>query len=244
MSSDKHPLGPAYRAIRSSFAAALTLLYRCRRVMFVARVRALAWWQRSKIDLQVAPDVRLARGIKVEVDPRIRMTVRLGPRTRIDEHVLLLFKGGTLDCGPGSWFRRDVIANVSGELVLVEGNIMSWGTTLHCAESVRFEPLASAAEHVTVSDSSHYFTTPDTFFYMNTRTEPVVIGANTWLCPKSTVTQGVRVGSHCIVASNSVVISDVPDGHLASGVPARDIRPLPLPWRDAVAEVREHQRAD
>lgn len=244
MSSDKNPLGPAYRAVRRNMAAVMAAVYRLRRLVFVTRVKALAWWQRSKIDLKIAPDVRLGRRIRVEVEPRIRMKVRFGPRTRLDDGVLLLLKGGTLDCGPGTWLRRDVVVNVSGELVLVDGNIMSWGTTLHCAESVRFEPLASAAEGVTVSDSSHYFTDPETFFYMNTRTEPVVIGANTWLCPKSTVTQGVRIGSHCILASNSVAISDVPDGHLASGVPARDVRPLRLPWRDGEAFVQEVGRAD
>ena len=244
MSSEKHPLGPAYRVVRRNVSAALTMAYGVRRVMFIVRIRVLAWWQRSKIDLQVAPDVRLARGVRVEIEPRIRMKVRLGPGTRIDERVLLLLKGGTLHCGPETWLRRNVVLNVSGDLVLVEGNIMSWGTALHCAESVRFEPLASAAEGVTVSDSSHFFTTPETFFYMNTRTKPVVIGANTWLCPKSTVTQGVRIGSHCILASNSVAISDVPDGHLASGVPARDVRPLQLPWRNGEVEMQDQPRVD
>ena len=241
MSSEKHPLGPAYRAIRRNMTQAVDLFYRVRRAMFIARVRLLAAWHRSKIDLRVAPDVRIARGVRVEVEPRIRMEVRLGPRTRFDEGVYLLLKGGRLDCGPGTWLRRDVIVNVSGDLTFVDGNIMSWGTTIHCAESVRLEPLAGAAEDVTISDSSHYFTTPDTFFYMNTRTKPVVIGANTWLCPKATVTQGVSIGSHCIIASNSVAIVDVPDGHLASGVPARDIRPLPLPWRNGeLAEAAAH----
>jgi acetyltransferase-like isoleucine patch superfamily enzyme len=241
LSSEKHPLGPAYRAVRRNVAGAIDLLHRVRRVFFIARVRVRAGWQRSKIDLEVAPDVRLARGIELDIAPRIRMKVRLGPRTRVDERVLLQLKGGTLHCGPDTWFRRDVVLNVSGDLVFVEGNIMSWGTAVHCAESVRFEPLASAAEGVTVSDSSHFFTTPDTFFYMNTRTKPVVIGANTWLCPKSTVTQGVRIGSHCILASNSVAIVDVPDGHLASGVPARDIRPLSLPWNNGEVGIREHE---
>jgi len=232
LSSDKHPLGQVYRAVRRNVASALWMLYRLQRVMFIARVRLLATWHRAKIDLHVAPDVRIARGVRIEVEPRTRMEVRLGPRTRFDDGVYLMLRGGRIDCGPDTWLRRDVILNVSGELTFVDGNIMSWGTTIHCAESVRLEPLASAAEDVTISDSAHYFTTPDTFFYRNTRTRPVVIGANTWLCPKATVTQGVRIGSHCIIASNSVAISDVPEGHLASGVPARDIRPLPLPWRD------------
>lgn len=241
MSSENHPLGFAYRAVRRNVATALTLFVRLRRAIFIARIRTLAAWHRAKIDLHVAPDVRIARGVRIEVAPRIKMQIRLGPRTRFDEGVCLMLKGGRLDCGPDTWLRRDVLLNLSGDLTFVDGNILSWGTTIHCAESVRLEPLASAAEGVTISDSSHYFTTPDTFFYMNTRTKPVVIGGNTWLCPKSTVTQGVRIGSHCIIASNSVAISDVPDGHLASGVPARDVRPLPLPWRDnARTEVTAH----
>jgi acetyltransferase-like isoleucine patch superfamily enzyme len=218
--------------VRRGLVDALRLLYRTRRLVLIARIRVLAAWHRSTINLDVAADLRLGRGVRVVVDPRVEMTVRIGPRTRIDDQVLLLLKGGTLECGPETWLRRHVVLNVSGHLVLAEGNILSWGAAVHCAESVTFEALASAAEGVTVADSTHYYTTPERFFYENTRTEPVVIGPNTWLCPKSTVTQGVRIGSHCILASNSVAIADIPDGHLASGVPASDIRPLRLPWRD------------
>ena len=232
MSSDKHPLGPLYRAVRSKGDIAIALLYRLRRVIFIARVRTLASWHRAKIDLHVAPDVRIARGVRVEVTPRTRMEVRMGPRTRLDESVLLLLKGGRLHFGADTWMRRGVLLNVSGDLVFGAGSIMSWGTTVHCAESVHLDEMVGAAEGVTISDSSHYFTTPDTFFYANTRTKPIVIGTNTWLCPKATVTGGVRIGSHCIVASNSVAIADIPDGHLASGVPARDVRPLRLPWNE------------
>jgi acetyltransferase-like isoleucine patch superfamily enzyme len=230
-----------YRAVRGNVASALSILYRLRRMMFIARVRVLATWHRAKIDLHVAADVRIARGVRIEVEPRTRMEVRLGPRTRFDDGVYLMLKGGRIDCGPDTWLRRDVILNVSGELTFVDGNIMSWGTTIHCAESVRLERFASAAEGVTVSDSTHYYTTPDEFFYRNTRTKPIVIGANTWLCPKATVTSGVHIGSHCILASNSVAIADIPDGHLASGVPASDIRALRLPWTDRdLAEAMSH----
>jgi maltose O-acetyltransferase len=46
---------------------------------------------------------------------------------------------------------------------------------------------------------------------------------------------GVTIGDHCIIASNSVVTRDVPPGHLASGVPADDMKPIRLPWKqDAI----------
>jgi acetyltransferase-like isoleucine patch superfamily enzyme len=122
-----------------------------------------------------------------------------------------------------------------GHLELVGSNIFSWGCRIHCAAHVRLEPLVGVAEDVTVADSTHYFTAPDEWFYDNVRAAPISIGANTWVCPKATITSGVKVGEHCIVASGSVVITDVPDGHLASGVPALDPRPMRLPWHDAAA---------
>lgn len=64
------------------------------------------------------------------------------------------------------------------------------------------------------------------------------IGAGAIICP------GVTIGERCMVAAGSVVTSDVPDGWLVKGNPARQIRvftdlereramPEPTPGRDA-----------
>jgi acetyltransferase-like isoleucine patch superfamily enzyme len=205
---------------------------RVRLALVLLRLRVSAAWNWASVEIDVAPDLRLGRGVRFTVDPRTHTVLRIGARSRLDDRVLVLLKGGRIDLGEDTWLRRDVILNVSGHLQLVRNNVLSWGVVVHCAESVRLEPMASAAEAVTVADSTHFFTEPDAFFYHNTRTAPIVVGANTWLCPKVTVTPDVTIGSHCIIASNSVVIADVPDGHLASGVPARVVKALPLPWKD------------
>jgi acetyltransferase-like isoleucine patch superfamily enzyme len=202
-----------------------------RRAALLARVRVTAWWQRATVELHVADDVRVGRGVQVTVQPRSVNVLRVESGTRLDERVLIMLKGGEVRIGAGCHLRRDTVLNVAGKLEMAGGNVLSWASLVHCAESVRLDRLASAAEHVTISDSSHFFTEPDDFFYHNLRTAPVVIGANTWLCPKATVTSGVTIGSHCIVASNSVVDRDVPPGHLASGVQPTRVRPLGLPWQ-------------
>src|SRR5258706_4657281 len=153
LSSDKHALGGAYRTLRRRVATLIALGYRTRRALFIAYIGGGAPWDRSKVDLSVASDLQLGRRARVVVDPRVRMSVRIGPRTRIDDQVLLLLRGGSIVFGPDTWLRRDVIINVSGNLEMVEGNAMSWGVAVHCAESVRWEALASAAARVTVSDS-------------------------------------------------------------------------------------------
>jgi len=208
------------------------LLYRARRAALVARTRVHAAWHRADIELDISPDVRLGRHLRIVLFPRTSNVVRIGPGALLDDRILMRMNGGKILLGPATQLRSDVVLNVGGRLELAGSNILSWGCAVHCADSVRLDALASAAEHVTIADSTHYFTEPGAFFYENTRTAPVVIGGNTWLCPKATVTSGVTVGQHCIIASNSVVIHDVPDGHLASGIPATN-KALELPWQAA-----------
>jgi acetyltransferase-like isoleucine patch superfamily enzyme len=211
------------------------VLFRIRRARLIARLKLQALWHRAEIELDIPTDVKLGRDIDTMLFPRTRNVLRLGPRNTIGDRVLLRLNGGEVVMGPDCEFRRDTVVNVAGKLEMISGNIFSWGCAVHCAESVVIEPLAGFAEHVTIADSSHYFTEPDTWFYDNTRSDPIRIGANTWLCPKATVTSGVTIGSHCIIASNSVVTRDVPDGHLASGIPATN-RPMELPWSAAAPD--------
>ena len=213
--------------------APLDALDRTRRALLLVRIRASAAWHRSTVDVDLASDVHIGRDVRVWVTPRTANVLHVGAGSRLGDRVLIQLKGGQVRIGPGCDLRRDTVLNVAGRLDLEGRNILSWGCAIHCAESVVLEPMASAAEHVSIADSTHYFTEPDRFFYDNIRSAPVRIGTNTWLCPKSTVTSGTSIGSHCIIASNSVVTGDVPDGSLASGVPVADIRPLRLPWRPA-----------
>lgn len=207
-------------------------LSRARRMMLIARVRASALWHRATIDLDLAADLKVGRDVRITVEPRTHNVLKIGPRSYVQDRVTIMLKGGTVVFGPECGLRHGALLNVSGHVEFVDTNVLSWGCVLHCAESVRLEKYAGAAEHVTIADSTHYFTEADTYFYNNVRTEPIVIGENTWLCPKATITSGVRIGAHCIIASNSVVTDDVPDGHLASGVPASFMRPLRLPWAE------------
>jgi acetyltransferase-like isoleucine patch superfamily enzyme len=205
------------------------LLHRWRRAVLIVRTRIHAEWHRSTIDLDLDPDVRIGRDVRIDLLPHSTNVLHIGSGVRVDDRVLFRMNGGQIEVGPDCHLRKDVVLNVGGRLDLVAANILGWSTVVHCSESVTFERFASAAEHTTVADSTHYFTEPDAFFYENTRSAPIHIGANTWLCPKATITSGVRVGQHCIIGSNSVVVRDVPDGHLASGIPAAT-RPIDLPW--------------
>jgi acetyltransferase-like isoleucine patch superfamily enzyme len=200
-----------------------------RRKAFLARTRLAATWAHATVRLDIADDVRIGAGVRVVFEPWSTNVLEIGPGTRLGDRVLIQLKGGTIRLGDRLDIRRDCVFNVAGNLVMEGDGPISWGTVIHCSNDIRVGRMVGTAEYVTLADSSHFFTEPDMHWYHNVRTGSIEIGRNTWLCPKVTVTRDVRIGEHCIVGAGSVVVGDVPDGSLASGVPATH-RPLPLPW--------------
>jgi acetyltransferase-like isoleucine patch superfamily enzyme len=209
--------------------ASIATSRKVRREAFLARVRAAAWKASATVDVQVAPDLLVGRDVRVTLDPGTHTVVRIGAGCKLEDRVLLALKGGQLLMGDRVELRRDVVVNVTGRLQFDGDTPVSWGSVIHCSHDIRFERMVGIAEQVTVADSSHYFTEPDTHFWHNVREGSVRVGTNTWICPKAVLTRGADVGAHCIVGSGSVVTGVVPDGHLATGVPATS-RPMTLPW--------------
>ncbi|MEY4492430.1 MAG: pilin glycosylation protein PglB, partial [Actinomycetota bacterium] len=48
----------------------------------------------------------------------------------------------------------------------------------------------------------------------------VTVGERTHIGANATILQGVKIGSNCIIGAGAVVLHDVPDNHVAVGVPA------------------------
>ncbi|MDP8992212.1 MAG: acyltransferase [Actinomycetota bacterium] len=51
----------------------------------------------------------------------------------------------------------------------------------------------------------------------------VVIGERTYVGPNAVIVAGTTIGSQCVIGANSFVNSDVPDGAVVAGAPARRI---------------------
>jgi maltose O-acetyltransferase len=56
--------------------------------------------------------------------------------------------------------------------------------------------------------------------------EPITIEGNVWLGGGVIVCPGVRIGADTVVGAGAVVTKDLPAGVLATGIPARVVRPL------------------
>ena len=52
----------------------------------------------------------------------------------------------------------------------------------------------------------------------------VTIGEGSWIGAGATIIQGVKIGKWSIIGAGSVVTKDIPDGHVAYGVPCHRVR--------------------
>lgn len=196
------------------------LRWRWRRAWLVARLRWLARWHGAGIDAEVAPDVRLGRRLVLAVERRSTSVVRIGPRCRLGDGVVIDLRGGELVLGAAVDIRPGCVLGVAGRLELAGPNVIQRGCSFHCDERISVASRAVLSEGVTVVDSTHRRHPSDRWFLHNLATSPVSIGADAWIAAKATVARGVTVGDGAVVGANSAVVGDVAPGWLVSGVPA------------------------
>ncbi|MDX6215826.1 MAG: maltose O-acetyltransferase [Frankiales bacterium] len=216
----------AAAAFRDRGPALLAAGHRAARLAFLARTKAAAALHDSHVALDVHPAALISPGALVEVWPHTHTAVTIGAGATLGRGSLLSLRGGTLTIGRDSQVRRLVTLQVTGDLCVGNGVVLSTGMVVHCAESVRIGDLTIIGEHSTIADSAHVRTAPDVPVHHASRTAPVVIGSNCWLGASVVVASGVTVGDQCFVGAHSVVTRDVESGWLATGVPAKPVRRL------------------
>lgn len=74
------------------------------------------------------------------------------------------------------------------------------------------------------------------------RRKPVKIGNCCYIGPHSTVTAGVVIGDRCLVATNSLVKEDVPQGTIVGGTPARRIGHVELKGDEPILVYGKNQK--
>lgn len=192
--------------------------------VWAAKAAARARASGGQLTLEVDPTATVSPTVDVRVRSGSRNRLVIGAGVRLEDDVFILLADGDVHIGADSHLRQRVVLNVGGTLRLEGENILSWGTTVHCAERVTLEPQASCSEYVTITDSRHFQTDGDAWFYHQSESAPVRLGRNVWLAAKSTVMMGTDIGAASIVAAHAVVSGDVDPASLMAGTPARRIR--------------------
>lgn len=170
---------------------------------------------------------------RASFDPGVRIDNPGG--MTIGDGVLVL-RGTWLYCIPGA-------AADPPHLEIGAGTYVGFNSHVTCARRVRLGRDCLLGNGVYVSDNVHG--------YEDVRTPPlrqalsvgtVEIGDFTWLGEHAAVFGNVRLGRHCVVGANSVVVGgDFPDHSVLVGAPARVVKrfdPETGTWRRTDPEGR------
>lgn len=140
--------------------------------------------------------------------------ISIGEDTAIGPHCSL-----TVGMAPGQELIADVILRIGDRCVIGRGCSIAAHLDVDIGDDVYFGP------NVFVTDQNHDNTASGEPVGRQFQPErPVKIGARSWLGTGVVVTPGVTIGEGVMVGANSVVTKDLPDGCVAAGAPAKEVR--------------------
>ncbi len=128
--------------------------------------------------------------------------------------------GGTVRC--------ELTTHADGRIEIGEQVFINYGTSISAHAMVRIGDDCKIGQYSIVMDCDwHELETPSHYGGHGVP-RPVVLEQGVWLGARVTVLKGVTIGRGSVIGAGSVVVSDIPDGVVAAGVPARVIRELPF----------------
>ena len=120
-----------------------------------------------------------------------------GEGTSVYDNVVVL---GDVSVGKNTWIGPQVVLDGAGGLTVGDFCSISAGVQIYSHDSVRWA-LSMGQDEIEYS--------------------PTKIGSGVYLGPNVVVAKGVTIGDRCVIGANSVVLSDIPSGHVAYGNPCQ-----------------------
>jgi acetyltransferase-like isoleucine patch superfamily enzyme len=120
-------------------------------------------------------------------------------------------------------------------LVIGDGCAIGHMNHITCVDEVIIGKRVLTADRVHISDNSHVFAHPS----IPVADQGVIgkgkvyVGDGSWIGENASILS-CRIGRNCVIGSNAVVISDIPDHCVAVGIPARVVRqfdPVTNEWK-------------
>jgi acetyltransferase-like isoleucine patch superfamily enzyme len=155
--------------------------------------------------------------------------IRIGDAVTIDDLVVLDAKGTHnrgIDIGNGVFLGRSTILSCKdGDIVLGDHTNLGFHCEVFSGSTVTVGRHGLFAAYAYLVGGGHEFERADVAVIDQPRASAgIALGDNVWLGTGARVLDGVTLGSNVVVGANGVVTSDLPDGAVAAGVPARVLR--------------------
>lgn len=163
-----------------------------------------ARWYFRKAD-ELGKRVRLAGRPKI----RNRGVMLVGDRVRVDS----------------VFARVELATELGGRLEVGDRVFINVGCSVAATELVQIGAGSLLGPHCILIDNAFHHVEPE-LRLVRPPSAPIILEENVWLCARTIVLPGVRIGAGACVAAGSVVTKDVAPRTLVGGVPARVIRQL------------------
>jgi acetyltransferase-like isoleucine patch superfamily enzyme len=155
--------------------------------------------------------------------------IRLADGVTVDDLVVLDAKGTHnrgIDIGRGVFLgRASILSCKDGDIVLGDHTNLGFHCEVFSGSRVTVGRHGLFAAYVYLVGGGHEFESGDVAVIDQPRASVgITLGDNVWLGTGAKVLDGVTLGSNVVVGANGVVNSDLPDGAIAAGVPARVLR--------------------
>jgi acetyltransferase-like isoleucine patch superfamily enzyme len=123
---------------------------------------------------------------------------------------VVIGNGTTITCDPG------------GRIRIGDSVFVGRGCTIACGdEELAIEEGAGIGAYSSIRNADHGTAAGEHFADSQPVQAPVRIGRNVLIGDRCGVLRGVTIGDGAVVAANSLVTGDIPEGAFAMGVPAR-----------------------
>ena len=155
--------------------------------------------------------------------------IRIGSNVVVDDNCLLDAKGVDnrgIDLEDGVFMGRNTILSCkNGNIRLEEKANLGFNCEIGAAGDVRVGKNVLLAAYVYIVGGDHLHDRVDVAVAEQGRTaQGVTVEEGAWVGAHVVVADGVRIGKHAIIGAGGVVLEDVPDYHIAGGVPTKLLR--------------------
>ena len=190
---------------------------------------ALGLFLRSKLYPMILGSVGRNVAFGANVVLRHPHKIVIGDNVVIDDNCCLDAKGTTnkgIVLERGVFLGRNTILSCkNGDIVLDEDANVGFNVEVFSAARVRIGRKVLVAAYTYLVGGDHLYDRVDIPVLEQGRTaRGIDVDDNVWLGAHVVVADGVRIGRDAVIGAGAVVTTDVPEFHVAAGVPARVIR--------------------
>ena len=155
--------------------------------------------------------------------------IRLGDDVILDDHVVLDAKGSNnrgISLGSGVFLGRGTILSCKdGDIELGDHVNIGFNSEIFSGSSVKGGRHGLFAAYTYLVGGGHAFDQAGVPVIVQQRvSKGITLGENVWLGAGAKVMDGVTIGRDVVVGAGAVVTTDLPDGAVAVGIPARVVR--------------------